>query len=147
MIDKASRRKLTEKLRQFVSGRITNYQYEDMTPRRSPDKAIWAIQQRVWTVYDDLHEHILTGKWALNKEGRAIVSRYILFLHSNFEYEWPKHPSENILGKILSLFSLGLIPRLFWNKKWNQSGNIKAWPFISQKDLNRAKRKPRLLNG
>ncbi len=147
MIDKPVRKKLAEKLRQFVSGRFTNYQYEDMTPRRSPDRAIWAIQQRVWTVYDDLHEHKLTGKWALTKEGKAIVSRCILFLHSNYEYEWPKHPAENVLGAMLSLFSLGLIPKFFWNKKWIKSGNSKVWPFINQKSLDKAKRTPKLLNG
>lgn len=147
MIDRQNRKKLSEMLRHLVSGQITNDQFEDNAPKKSQDRAIWAIRHQAWFLYSDLEEYKLKGKHAVSPKDKGIVARWLLFLKTDFEYEWPTHPGETAWGMVLSLLSLGLIPRIFWVNKWIYSGNFENWPFIRVKDLKRAKRAPRLLRG
>ena len=147
MIDKQARAKLSESLRHLVSGQITNDQFEKIAPRKSNDRAIWAIRHRAWFLYDDLKEYKLKGKYALTPKAKGVITRWLLFLKSNFEYEWPTHPGELWWGLILHLLSLSLISRIFWNRTWIRSGNSKIWPFIREKDLQKARRMPKLLSG
>jgi hypothetical protein len=134
MIDKPARKKLSELLRHLVSGQITNDQFEDNSPFSSNDRAIWAIRHQAWGLYSDFGEYKLKGKKALSPKNKHAIATWLLFLKSNFEYEWPTHPGQTWWGALLSFLSLGLIPRIFWNKKWIFSGNFKIWPFIREKD-------------
>jgi hypothetical protein len=147
MIDKKSRKKLSESLRHLVSGQMTNYKFEGATPRKSPDRAIWPIRRQAWFLYDDLHEHKLVKNYKLPKESKKEIARWILFLQTGLEYEWPQHPTETLWGALLSLMSLSLIPRIFWNRPYKRAGNYEVWPFIRQSDFIKAKRNPRLLKG
>lgn len=147
MIDKSARTKLSESLRHLVSGQITNYQFDNNMSLQSKDRAIRAIRLRAWHLYDDLRQYKLKGKYAIPPKDKSVVARWLLFLKTDLEYEWPTHPSETWWGMLLSLFSLTLIPKMFWNKKWTHSGNSKYWPFIREKDFKKIRRTPRLLSG
>jgi len=147
MIDKAARNRLSESLRHLVSGQITNDQFEDNSPHKSGDRAIWAIRLRAWMLYDDLKEYKLNGEYAIPAKGKSEIAKWLLFLKTNLDYEWPIHPSETLLGMLVSLLSFGLIPRIFWNGYWLRSENSKIWPFIRTKDFRIARRTPKLLKG
>ena len=91
MIDRPNRDRLAEKLRHLVSGRITNEHFNDSVAVASKqDPAIAAI---FWNFADglsggDLFPYRLRGRNAVPPEVRRIAARVIVFLHSDFEYEY-----------------------------------------------------------
>jgi hypothetical protein len=147
VIDKQARAKLSESLRHLVSGQITNVEFENNIPRKSKDRAVNVIRRQAWLLYDGMKEYKLKGKYAVASKDKGEIARWLLFLKTNYEYEWPAHPTETWWGMLLSLLSISLIPRLFWNRKWMNSGNYPIWPYIRKADLTRARRTPRLLSG
>ena len=150
MIDRCARNKLAELLRHLVSGQLTNYQFDDAVDAagivKSDDAAIGAIRRQAWQLYSDLREHRLTGRDAVSESGRRIVARSILFLHSDLDYEWPRHPLEGLTRLLSHLLSLGVIPRRV-DKKWEAAGDVDVWPFIRRKDYEEALDNPKLLRG
>ena len=147
MIDRDARNNLAESLRHLVSGRITNDQFEEAAWWvESDDAAVDAVKWQAWQLYSDLREHRLTGRDAVSESDRRIVARFILFLHSDLEYEWPRHPLEGLRRLLVSVLSLGMIPRRV-DKKWEASGDIDVWPFIRSADYEEALNKPKLLRG
>jgi hypothetical protein len=70
--------------------------------------------------------------------GRRHVARWVLFLKSNDDYEWPEVPMW--LGLLLllpNLVTLGLIGRAL--RRWlDGSGEADVWPFMRRIDLERA---------
>jgi hypothetical protein len=144
-VNRESRNRFAELLRHFAAGRLTNDEYEDATTAlmRSEDLALRELWWAVWHTYDDLHEHRLTGKYKLPPEGRTIVARMVLFLHSDLPYEWPV-PSRllHLLLIVLTLGLWGLVSRRL-------GGDIdwELWPFFRPEDLAKAAAQPRLLGG
>ena len=88
MIDREGRNSAAEVLRQFFSGRFSQFDFEKKFPG-SIDPAIGAVDHTVWCFYDDFCEHKMTGEWKLTPEWRRIIARWVMFLHSDFEYELP----------------------------------------------------------
>jgi hypothetical protein len=82
IVDKKARRQLAELLRHFVAGLMTN---DEFAVRQ-------VLTEGAWFLYDDLHEHRLTGKYRVNARDRSHVARWILFLESDLPYEWPVVP-------------------------------------------------------
>lgn len=150
MIDRYARNNLAESLRHLLGGQITNDQFEETAIIESDDAVIDAIRWQAWLLYSDLYEHKLTGAHALSKPDRLVVSRFILFLHSDLEYEWPRHPFDGAIGAIVRLLSyvlsFGIIPR-YVNKRWMASGDFDVWPFIRRKDYDEALNNPKLFRG
>jgi hypothetical protein len=141
MVDPAARKALGLSLRRLFSARITNEQFEDELPSTvwsSPDAAVRAIRWAAWLLYDDLHEHRLDGAHALGPLGRRHVARWILFLKSDEEYEWPEIPWW--LGALLlvpSLLTFGLAGRAL--SRWrDRAGDRDVWPFMRRSELERA---------
>ena len=132
MIDRKSRDKLAETLRQYVSGRITNFTLDDLSIK-SKDRGVIAVRRTAWFLYDDLHEHKARGKYSIEGKNRDEVSRWIVFLHSDQEYLWPP-----IHQKLLSILTFGFFKI--------SSGDEKVWPFFDKKDFDKELRTPRLLN-
>lgn len=135
MIDRTSRNQLAELIRSLATGDITNDQFEDALPV-SEDRAIDEVYSNgAWRLYSDLHEHKLKDKYALTKEDIHLISRWILFLKSNYEYEWPVITTRE---KLLSLFTCGI-----WRKrmqaKWGETGDINYWPFVNEAQFEAAK--------
>jgi hypothetical protein len=150
MTDREGRNTLAQSLRHLVSGQITNDQFGDAARIESDDAAIHAVRDQAWLLYSDLHEHKLSGSNALSKSDRRIAARFILFLQSDLEYEWPPHPFSGGVGIILRLFSLvlslGIIP-YFVNKRWKASGDFAVWPFMRRIDYEEVLNNPRFFRG
>ena len=144
VIDKNARRRLSEALRHLATGQTTNYKFEDRIGDkemlRCKDRAIWAIRHQAWFLYSDTKEYRLRGKCTVSEKDRKVIARIQLFLRTRLEYEWPTHPGETIWGMIANVLTLGLIGRLFWNRRWQRSGKYSIWPFIREKDFRNAKR-------
>ena len=137
MIDSDERNRLAESLRHLVSGQITNDQFEDAARIESEDAVIDAVKWQAWLLYSDLHEHKLVGSDAVSNSDRRVVARFILFLHSDLEYEWPRHPFDGVIGVIAKslsyVLSFGVIPR-YVDKKWKAAGDFDVWPVLRRKD-------------
>ena len=111
MVDQKARRKYAELVRQFISGRMTNDEYEDRyeaIQQNKSDTAIGEIYHQLWFLYDDIQTHKMTGTHRLDREGRKTVAKTILFLQSDNEYQWPK---DSMLGisLILWLVLIGVV--------------------------------------
>jgi len=132
MIDRKSRDMLSETLRQYISGRVTNDTLYNLEIK-SEDRGIWAIRHAAWFLYDDLYEHKAVGKHAIKGKYRDEVSKWIVFLQSDQEYLWP-----SMFQRFLSVLTLKFF-------KINKSDK-EVWPFFTKKDFNKALKNPKLLN-
>src|SRR5436190_23104801 len=90
MIDRTARNRAAETIRRFVCGQITNKEFIRRYPDSKHDPVISALDDTVWCLYDDIRTHKLSGDYALTKEFKSEVARWLLFLYSDAEYEWPK---------------------------------------------------------
>lgn len=138
MIDRTSRDKLAETLRQYVSGRVTNDTLDDLKINNK-DHGVEAIKEASWFLYDDLYEHKAVGKNRIEKENRNEVSKWIIFLQSDEEYLWPR-PS--IFDKTLLILTFGL-----YNHQNKYDGDKEAWPFYKTDTLKNALQNPKLFAG
>ena len=92
MVDREARRQYAQLLRQFISGRMTNDEYEkrfDSIQASVGDPAVWEAYHQIWITYDDYYTHRMTRAHRLTGEDRRSVARMVLFLHSDREYGWP----------------------------------------------------------
>jgi hypothetical protein len=165
---------LAQALRHYVAGLITNDDLDDVITTvqcdARSDRGVVAVAEMAWTLYDDLHAHRATGKYALDKEGRHAVARCIAFLYSDEEYSWAEFSFRKIsfarspiwfliffllLDNDLSLagaFMLGLCLCMWWRgkRRWQtfqKAGDFSVWPFLRREDLERILPYPRLLSG
>jgi hypothetical protein len=144
VVDRKARNGYAELLRHFAAGRVLNWHYEDASDAftDSDDPAIFRVFGAMWPAYCDIRKHYMTGEHCLDKSGRAIVARYILFLHSDREYEWPVPGRWRLFLNLLTLGIWGLLNPL------PQSGGDEAvWPFFRRSDLEEEAARPRLLAG
>ena len=118
-----------------------------------PDEALGAISIRAWYLYDDIRTHKLKGKWALTQRSRREVARWIVFLHSDLEYEWPSEQLPGVLGVYGALFA-NLLTLGWWSRKRSRDqerhlssiGDLDVWPFVRRADFAQANSHPRLLS-
>lgn len=105
MVEEIWRKQLAEEIRHLAAGQMTNDEFEERTYgllKKSKDPALREIWEGAWGLYDDLHEHKLRGKYAVKKEHRHEIARWIVFLYSGFEYEWPvSKPVLSFLGDLI----------------------------------------------
>lgn len=144
-MDIKARKEAAEVVRQFISGRITNFDFEKKMPP-TDDWGVHAIEDSLWYVYDDFIRHRLAGDWKLPEEVKSRMTRWVIFLHSEEEYRWPRigcpglRPSKH-----------GLVSRLFSGprreREFMQSGDYDVWPFVSREQFRGAKENPVLLAG
>lgn len=90
-VDRTARDGLAEALRQFIAGRHTNFEFEDLVDQAagdSMDSAVSAVRSRAWFLYDDLRQHRRSDGWEVSEEGKREISRWIVFLHTDLPYEW-----------------------------------------------------------
>jgi len=132
MVDRHARDIAADAVRDFMGGSISNREYERRYPTTKRDLALWAIHTALWSGYSDVSEHTMTGKHALNDEGRALVERCILFLRSELEFEWPP-PKFRVRYGLLRLLGLGRIVTQ-WEDKEMSIGEKEVWPFLRKAD-------------
>ena len=148
MVDRESRTKLAELIRHLVAGRITNDEFEDSFPLRSADPAVWEVFScGAWALYSDLWQYRLTGRYRLPKEARREVSRWILYLKTDLEYEWPRLSLIwSILFLVGNLFSVGLLG-FGYRRYLRLCGDWEVWPFQRRSDYEAALEQPPYLGG
>lgn len=138
MVDRKARDELAEQIRHLVAGQISNDEFEDRLPE-STDTAIWEIfWNGAWGLYDDLSEHKLCGSQRIEKNDRRDIARWVLFLKTDLEYEWPPFPPKpQLLNMLLSVLTLGIYNRLAANR-WKTRGEAEVWPFVRRSDYEQA---------
>lgn len=157
MIDRRRRDQLAETLRHFAAGLLTNREYEKrvdrifdgMGPARKADLALWAVYGRAWFLYDNTLTHRLKGHRALGVEGRSEIARWVMFLYSGQEYEWPVSSFIDLSSCLLTIVTLGLWRIITEPKRARQleaMGDWNIWPFLSAQSYQEARQKPRLLS-
>jgi hypothetical protein len=132
MVDKAQRDLARGLILRFMTGEMTNDQFEGSYPVDREDAALRAIAKAIWTFYDDMHEHRLTGKHALDDYGRKIFQRCALFLGTDLEYQWGDLvPWPGFLVQMVTLDVAGRrhLARL------RSHGEYEVWPFRYRGDL------------
>jgi hypothetical protein len=130
LVDQQARDEYAERLRHFAAGVLTVEVYEAGTEAVavSDDRALREIWFAAWCLYDDFRTERLRGKWALNREARREVARWLLFLYSDNEYRWP---APGILGCILNLATFG-----WWEYvRTRPAGEREYWPCQSRAEL------------
>jgi len=149
MIDRKARDILAENYRHLITGQITNDEFEDRL-KFSKDIAIDEIYYRgAWPLYDDLHEHKLTGEWAITEEGKPIAARFILFLKTDLEYEWARRTgAKAFLWVLLGVVTLGIVTIIRKiTAATGEKGDKDVWPFYRRADYDAALEEPPYLRG
>lgn len=153
MIDLQARSRLAEASRWLVSGRITNYQYDDCVLYdggllASSDPAIREIYSKgFWPTYDDLHQHRLAGRFRLSPQSRAAAARCVLFLKSDIPYDWPVlSRSTCFIFTVINLVTFG-VAGLACRRWAERDRDIAYWPFTSRAQFKEALQAPLYLSG
>jgi hypothetical protein len=148
MIDRKARQSLSALLRRLATGRVSNDEYEDSLPQSRIDSAIWGIHDNgAWYLYSDTREYKLAGQDALGRAARREVARWVLFLGTDLEYEWPEiSPLIRPLLFPFSILTLGLAGR-FARYVVSRGGDREVWPFSRRSDYENALRTSRLFAG
>ena len=147
MIDRTARTQLGELLRHFVAGRLNNFDFEERVEIIEwNDAAVGAVALESWGLYDDFQKHTLAGKWRIDKAGRRIIARWILFLQTDLEYEWPYPTIKHDWRRIITILTFGLSPK-FREPAYPELGDHDVWPFFRVEDYEKAQRTPKLLAG
>lgn len=112
MIDAALRTELSQDLRRLATGRMTSDAFDDRYDEiyeSSDDRAVNAIATYCYCLYssDLLLPIRLRGRYALDRETKATIARYVLFLRSGTEYLWPPLPDDPA-GRYLAGFAFSL---------------------------------------
>lgn len=168
MIDKDRRKKLAFHLRQLSVGLTTNDDFEnnvmdDVTngwlpeqyyrskKAKEDDAAIIPMLEMCWGLYDDTRQHKLIGRDRLSDEAVNIIARSILFLHSDYEYEWPdeifllkpifkRSLLEMLFILLINILTLGWHIRNYRKKEirafeeFKKLGEFDYWPFFRKVD-------------
>ena len=146
-IDIPARREFGELLRHFGAGRISNDQMEDAIPK-SQERALHEIfWSGVWPLYDDLHEHTLTGRYRLAGDTRETFARVQLFLTTDLPYRWPRVCTWRMLYAFpIAILTLGFV-RLGSRHFEHCGGELSVWPFYSRADYEQILHQQPFLHG
>jgi hypothetical protein len=141
-IDTPCRRKAAEVYRHFAAGLLTNDQMENSLPHSAEPGLHDIFFCGIWPLYDDLHEHKLTGDYHLTAEGREHVARIILFLHNERPYRWPLRTGPKAFCRFLiavpvALLTLGLY-RPLRRRFRDCGGDESVWPFFTRAEYETA---------
>lgn len=151
VIDRRARDRASQLLRDFISGKITNFDFESRWPV-TQDPSVDAIWDTAWLFYDDFKTHKLTGRHKLDATTKRMIVRWIIFLHGDFDYQWPRlslagaDPSVRVEQSAWQqLFFPSGLKRTKVNE-FLKAGHYPVWPFGSVKDYKAALSKPRFLS-
>lgn len=133
MVNYPERQKACELIGRLANAEITNDEFDESYPRRSPDSALEPIFANIWLYYSDNHTHRLVGKHALNADARALFCRCAAFLRSDLEYEWPEYAWIDPKRIVLRMLGQGKkIERRF--EDFKAAGDFDVWPFLRHSD-------------
>jgi hypothetical protein len=96
VVVRADRDDLALALRQLITGRLTNNEFDDGYYEkwyRCGDSAVAEIAKFGWGLYSsDVGAYKLKGRHAVSPAEQAMANRAILFLQTELDYEWPISP-------------------------------------------------------
>jgi hypothetical protein len=145
-IDVEARLRSAKVYRYFAAALLTNDQMEDALPRSFERGLHDIFLCGIWPLYDDLHEHKLTGRYRLTPEGRDHVARIILFLQSSLPYRWPLTTGwRGVPFLILAVLSFGIYRPLRRGIR-DSGGHESVWPFFSRAEYESALKHPPFLH-
>ena len=145
MIDRENRQKVIEHARHYVSGLIENDELDELmfNEIKTEDIGLKKVMEQLWHCYDDLTTHKNEGKYKLSKSTRKDIARYILFLQSDTEYQWPRHLLKQPFLRLLSYaVTLGILPYIV-DRKFRSSGPIEIWPFFTEYEYKQCLENPK----
>lgn len=112
MIDRRARQELIRITKDFVGGRITNYEFENQfyDDLYLDDDFDFIFRYGLWTLYSDHREYKRVGEDKLSREDRKFAAQMILFLQSDFKYRWPALEDGETMPRLgfAFLYTLGL---------------------------------------
>lgn len=176
MVDLERRKILAYHLRHLVVGLISNDKFEESITddvsfgwlpeqyyrskeAKSDDPIIRPMLELCWCLYSDLENHTLSGKYQLSDKELKDIARFILFLNSDVEYEWPYFDRINLLIRfsfkdlLFTALTLGqhygvkLNERKEQYEEFKNTGDHHLWPFINKEQYERQLRKQPFLWG
>lgn len=151
MIDRDARNRAAETIRHYVCGVITNREFERRYPASKTDPIIRALDDSLWATYEDVSTHKLAGRNAVPKDLKERIARWLVFLYSDREYEWPgigdaafrDLPADSWFGRA--------VRSLFWYEErsatFMEYGDYDVWPFRRRDEFEEALKNPVLLSG
>lgn len=166
------RRAYAELLRQFASGRMTNFEYEDrfdeLSAAAPPDDAVWAVYLEAWHYYCDIQKHRMTDPdRRLSPSARRRLATWIVFLHTDQPGDVPStRPASTfalvrwlaacvatVVGCVMQPLTILLLPLKLWilrvmlpsSTTADQPASSEFWPFASVQDFEAARAAPVLL--
>jgi hypothetical protein len=143
MIDQAHRKRTRQLLKNLALGRTTNYECEndfmDMLAR-SKDPVIFALFRTVRELSGDAEQR-LSETFSRGGQMRKRLCRWILFLQTDLEYEWPK---ERLAPGLRDFYKPSWLDKLFGisertNFGFCSRGEYRVWPFFRESDFNAIK--------
>lgn len=175
MVDNYRRKKLALHLRHLSTGQISNDDFEERITEyvtygwlpeqyyrskesKTDDQVIRPILELSWGFYNDTHNQKLKGKYNLSDEQRKEIARFILFLHSDLEYDWTYVDVTNPLMRLSftdilkSIFTLGQHYRDLKIKHkeefelMKKTGDFDFWPFKTEHEYTQQLAKQPFLN-
>jgi len=148
MVHRPSRDRLAERLRQYVSGRVTNDDLDEVEVDWR-DRGAVAVKQMAWQLYDDTRNHLVEGRLPRGSVQRRTVARWIAFLCSQQEYYWPEYSFIQIVNWPLNVLTIGWWERMK-RRKWEQfleAGDFEVWPFCRKEELEEIVAHPKFFAG
>lgn len=141
MIDRSARDRAIACIRAFLAGKLTERELHGLYPKTSTDRAVTAIYGNgVNLLESGTGRALLADEKRQSQDVRRQAARWILFLKSDLEYEWPQWPPVHpILFATLAFFTLGHSSTVM-RERYIRSGELGLWPFIRDADVESAVR-------
>ena len=176
MVDNDRRKKLELHLRHLSTGQISNDEFEERITKdvtfgwlpenyyrskesKTDDPVVRPILEFSWCLYNDTYNHKLTGKHKLSDEQTKEIARFILFLHSDLEYEWTYVDLKNPVIRfsftdiLKSITTLGQhyrdlnLEREEEFELMKKTGDFELWPFKTRTEYEEQLKRQLFLNG
>lgn len=132
MVNTEARQAAITILEKLLAAQLTNYELEDNWPPRSSDRIVDELPDILWCNYDDTPKQILTPA-NFGETGGDFINRIILFLKSDYEYEWPEWNPPSFRTFVRRL--LGRQTAAQDRQSFAQHGDFNVWPFIRKEDF------------
>jgi hypothetical protein len=136
MVNRELRQSAANLIRRYLASEIINDDFADEFPRDRSDRALQAIEQRLWLHYDDVRIHHC--EFPLRSPTEELWKRCALFLDSEHEYEWTELRFHNEEHPIIGVLT-GSIFRHRSTKHSKCEGDYVVWPFLRRSDFEAAR--------
>ncbi len=147
MLDQPTRDRLAESLRQLISGAMTNLALNDFLLEQaegSEDRGVREIAMQTWLLCEEEQVYPIE----ITESQRCDIARWILFLHSGHEMEWPSEPSRFVTWPVRFLDCITGRRFKLYDKYFPQAhGDYCYWPFFRKEDYDKAVESQKSMRG